>query len=46
MGVVIGEEWATPETYDEAIGRQIEWLIGSEMSDGFRKFRMRRVDMS
>jgi predicted RNase H-like HicB family nuclease len=46
MGVVIGEEWATPETYDEAIGRQIEWFIGSEMSDGFREFRMRRVDMS
>jgi hypothetical protein len=46
MGVVIGEEWATPETYDEAIGRQVEWFIGSEMSDGFREFRMRRVDMS
>jgi hypothetical protein len=45
MGAVIGEEWATPETYDEAIGRQVEWFIGSEMSDGFREFRMRRVDM-
>lgn len=46
MGVVIGEEWATPETYDEAIRRQVEWFIGSEMSDGFREFRMRRVEMS
>jgi hypothetical protein len=45
-GVVIGEEWATPETYDEAIRRQVEWFIGSEISDGFREFRMRRVDMS
>jgi len=46
MGVVIGEEWATPETYDEAVRRQVEWFIGSEMSDGFREFRMGRVDMS
>ncbi len=45
MGVVIGEEWATPEAYDEAIRRQVEWFIGSEMSDGFREFRVRRVDM-
>ena len=46
MGVVIGEEWATPEAYDEAIRRQVEWFIGSEMSDGFREFRAKRVDMS
>jgi len=45
MGVVIGEEWATPEAYDEAFRRQVEWFIGSEMSDGFREFRVRRVDM-
>ena len=45
MGVVIGEEWATPEAYDEAIRRQVEWFIGSEMSDGFREFRVKRVDM-
>ena len=45
MGVVIGEDWATPETYNEAIQQQVEWFIGSEMSDGFREFRMRRVDM-
>jgi len=43
-GVVIGEEWATPETYDEAVRRQIEWFIGSEMSDGFREFRIRREE--
>ncbi len=45
MGLVIGEEWATPEAYDEAMRRQVEWFIGSEMSDGFREFRVKRVDM-
>lgn len=39
FGVVIGKEWATSEALEEAQRRHIEWLIGSEMSEGFFQFR-------
>ncbi len=39
IGVVIGKEWADIEAHDVALGRGVEWLIGREMSEGFRKFR-------
>ncbi len=39
--VVIGSEWASPEAYSEALLRQVEWLVGKEMSDGFRRFQQK-----
>ncbi|MFN4180521.1 MAG: hypothetical protein ACK4I8_09425, partial [Armatimonadota bacterium] len=39
IGIVIGKEWANPDAYDAAQRHQVEWLIGTEMSDGFRRFR-------
>ncbi|MCS3918541.1 hypothetical protein Q2T83_07715 [Fervidibacter sacchari] len=39
IAVVIGREWANPDAYDAAIRYRVEWLIGSEMSEGFRRFR-------
>ncbi|MDW8029327.1 MAG: hypothetical protein RMK94_13145 [Armatimonadota bacterium] len=41
IGMVIGREWANPDAYDAAIRHQVEWLIGTEMSEGFRRFRGR-----
>jgi len=39
IGVVIGRDWANPDAYDSAIRYRVEWLIGSEMSEGLRRFR-------
>jgi len=39
IGVVIGRDWANPDAYDAAIRYRVEWLIGSEMSEGLRRFR-------
>jgi hypothetical protein len=39
IGVVIGRDWAKPDAYDAAIRYRVEWLIGSEMSEGLRRFR-------
>ena len=39
IAMVIGREWANPDAYDAAIRYRVEWLIGSEMSEGFRRFR-------
>jgi hypothetical protein len=39
IGVVIGRGWANPDAYDAAIRYRVEWLIGSEMSEGLRRFR-------
>jgi hypothetical protein len=39
IGVVIGRDWANPDSYDAAIRYRVEWLIGSEMSEGLRRFR-------
>jgi DNA repair exonuclease SbcCD ATPase subunit len=39
IGVVIGRDWANPDAYDAAIRYRMEWLIGSEMSEGLRRFR-------
>ncbi len=38
-GIVIGSEWATEEALEEAQRHRVDWLIGAEMSDGFRQFR-------
>jgi hypothetical protein len=39
IAVVIGRDWANPDAYDAAIRYRVEWLIGSEMSEGLRRFR-------
>jgi hypothetical protein len=39
IGIVIGRDWANPDAYDAAIRYRVEWLIGSEMSEGLRRFR-------
>jgi hypothetical protein len=39
IGVVIGRDWANPDAYDAAIRYRVEWLIGSEISEGLRRFR-------
>lgn len=39
FGVVVGKGWATPEAQEMAVSEKIEWLIGTDMSEGFRKFR-------
>lgn len=37
--VVIGEEWATPETQALAQQEEVEWLVGGGLSQGFLRFR-------
>ncbi|MFN3422053.1 MAG: hypothetical protein ACK40X_10065, partial [Armatimonadota bacterium] len=39
IAMVIGREWANPDAYDAALHHKVEWLVGSEMSGGFKKFR-------
>ena len=39
IAMVVGREWANPGAYDAALHHKVEWLIGAEMSDGFKKFR-------
>jgi hypothetical protein len=37
--VVIGEEWAAPEVQARAQQEQVEWMVGSGLSQGFLQFR-------
>jgi hypothetical protein len=37
--VVIGEEWAAPEVQALAQREQVEWMVGSGLSQGFLQFR-------
>ncbi len=39
FAMVIGREWANPDAYDAALHHKVDWLVGAEMSDGFKKFR-------
>lgn len=39
--VVIGEQWATDDTREEAQSRQVEWKVGSDLSAGLLTFRQR-----
>jgi predicted nucleic acid-binding Zn-ribbon protein len=41
IAFVIGEQWATDETREEAQSRQVEWKVGSDLSAGFLTFRQR-----
>ncbi len=38
-GVVIGEEWAEPETPYQAKAKAVDWKVGADLSDGFLAFR-------
>lgn len=39
LAVVIGEDWATSDSLDRALAREVEWKVGSHLSDGFLAFR-------
>jgi len=39
MPVVIGEEWATPESQALAQQEEVEWMVGGGVSQGFLRFR-------
>jgi hypothetical protein len=39
LPVVIGEEWTTPEARAQALARQVEWKVGSDLSPGLLAFR-------
>jgi hypothetical protein len=39
LPVVIGEEWTTPEAREQALARQVEWKVGSDLSPGLLAFR-------
>ncbi len=41
MGVVIGEKWANKRALKEAERLKVEWFIGTEMSEGFLRFRQK-----
>jgi len=38
---VIGEQWATDDTREEAQRQQVEWKVGADLSEGFLAFRKR-----
>lgn len=39
LAVVIGEKWATVEARQKALAGQVEWKVGSDLSEGFVEFR-------
>jgi hypothetical protein len=39
VAIVIGLDWATEDTPGKAIARQVEWKVGSTLSEGFINFR-------
>jgi hypothetical protein len=39
LAVVIGDDWATPDSRDRALARQVEWKVGADLSEGFLAFR-------
>jgi hypothetical protein len=41
IAFVIGEQWATDETREEAQRQHVEWKVGSDLSEGFLAFRRR-----
>lgn len=38
QALVIGEQWATPDAREQAQTHQVEWKVGSDLSDGFLTF--------
>ncbi|MBI4640642.1 MAG: hypothetical protein HY731_08110 [Candidatus Tectomicrobia bacterium] len=39
LAMVIGETWATLDAEDQAMAKQVEWKVGSILSEGFLAFR-------
>jgi hypothetical protein len=39
LAVVIGEDWAISDARELALARQVEWKVGSDLSEGFLAFR-------
>jgi hypothetical protein len=39
LAVVVGEDWATPDSRDRALTQQVEWKVGSDLSEGLLAFR-------
>jgi hypothetical protein len=39
VAVVIGEAWATADSRDRALARQVEWKVGADLSEGFVSLR-------
>ncbi|HEX9871660.1 MAG TPA: hypothetical protein VGC99_24275 [Candidatus Tectomicrobia bacterium] len=39
VAVVIGDAWATPDSRDRALARQVEWKVGADLSEGFLALR-------
>jgi len=39
LAIVIGDKWAKLDAREEALSRQVEWKVGSDVSDGFLAFR-------
>ena len=39
VAVVIGEDWATPESQERALARQVAWKVGSDLSEDLLAFR-------
>jgi hypothetical protein len=39
VAIVIGDEWANLDSRLRAKARQVEWKVGSDLSEGFLKFR-------
>ena len=39
LAVVIGDDWALSDARERALARQVEWKVGSDLSEGFLAFR-------
>lgn len=39
LAVVIGDEWVVLDAHDQAQARQVEWKVGSDLSEGFLNLR-------
>jgi hypothetical protein len=39
VAVVIGDDWATLDSRDRALVRQVEWKVGADLSEGFVAIR-------
>ena len=38
IGIVIGQQWGTPDARDEAIDQAVQWRVGDDLSDGYLAF--------
>ena len=39
LAVVVGDDWALSDARERALARQVEWKVGSDLSEGFLAFR-------